>query len=172
MIQTIEYSYPTLIIEDIVRNHLRVRPDDGELYDNALRCVENAIDVAADYTNRVICPSTVVMEFDAEASTIISMLTAPIRSVKHLYINGEEVADFGVVSNAKSAYLSISATPSGSTMAVRVEAEVGYEGALPGAIYQAVAITATSFFEESGRGELPASVKALLNPYRIYPYGV
>ena len=100
------------------------------------------------------------------------MPTAPVHSVKHLYINGEEVADFGIVSNGKSAYLTISATPSGSTMAVRVEAEVGYEDDLPGAIYQAVAITATSFFEESARGELSASAKSLLNPYRIYPYGV
>ena len=172
MIQTIEYSYPTRTVEGIVRNHLRVMPDDCELYDNAIRCVENAIDVASDYTNRVICPSTVIIEFEAEVSTIIPLPTAPVCSVNYLHINGEEVADFNVVSADKSVYLTISDTPSGSTMAVRVEAEVGYTNNLPGAIYQAVAITATSFFEESARGELPASAKSLLNPYRIYPYGV
>ena len=170
MIQIIEYSYPTRIVEGIVRNHLRVMPDDCELYDNAIRCVENAIDVASDYTNRVICQSSVIMEFEAEVATTIQLPTAPIISVKHLYINGDEVTEFEVVSTNKSAYLTLSVTPSGSTMAVRVEAEVGYGDNIPGAIYQAVAITATSFFEESARGELPASAKALLNPYRIYPY--
>lgn len=172
MIQIIEYSYPTRIVEGIVRNHLRVMPDDCELYDNAIRCVENAIDAASDYTNRVICQSSVIMEFEAEVATTIQLPTAPVSSVKHLYINGDKVTEFKVVLTSKSAYLRLSVTPSGSTMAVRVEAEVGYGDNISGAIYQAVAITATSFFEESARGELPASAKSLLNPYRIYPYGV
>lgn len=170
MIQTIEQRYPTRVVEGIVRNHLRVMPGDCELYDNAIRCVENAIDVASDYTNRVICQSSVIMEFEAEVATTIQLPTAPVSSVKHLYINSEEVAEFELVSTNKSAYIATSATPSGSTMTVRVEAEVGYGDDLPGAIYQAVAIASTSFFEDSSRGELPTSAKSLLNPYRIYPY--
>ena len=155
-----------------MRNHLRVMSDDHELYESALRCVENAIDVASDYTNRVICPSSVIMEFEAEVADMVQLPTAPVNSVKRLHINGEEGTEFDVVSTNKSAYLTLSVTPSGSTMAVRVEAEVGYGDNIPGAIYQAVAITATSFFEESARGELPPSAKSLLNPYRIYPYGI
>lgn len=172
MIQIIEYSYPTRTVESIVRNHLRVMPDDGELYASAVRCVENAIDVASDYTNRVICPSTAIVEFRTEVSNFIELPTAPVAAVKRLHINGEEVTAFEVVSSPRMAVINISDTPSGSTMAVRLEAEVGYNDELPGAIYQAVAITATSFFEDSARGELPASAKSLLNPYRIYPYGI
>jgi hypothetical protein len=52
-----------------------------------------------------------------------------------------------------------------------IEASAGYDDStMPGAIYQAVAIVASSFFEQNAEAEMSHAAKALLNPYRIYPY--
>lgn len=172
MIRVLSYSYPVGVIDEILTNHLRVFDNDQELREDAIRCIKNAIDVASDYTNRVLCGSSVVMDFEAEVGAIIQLPTAPVSRVSHLYINGEEVgvdAD-DLESTNYSASIKLSATPSGSTMAVRVEAECGYREDLPGAIYQAVAIIANSFFEKGAEAEMPLAAKSLLNPYRIYPY--
>ncbi|MBO7331014.1 MAG: hypothetical protein J6U52_04390 [Alistipes sp.] len=170
MIRVLSYSYPVGVIDEILTNHLRVFDNDQELRDDAIRCIKNAIDVASDYTNRVLCASSVVMDFEAEVGAIIQLPTAPVREVSHLYINGEEVGVDELESTNQSAFIKLSATPSGSTMAVRVEAECGYGEYLPGAIYQAVSIIASSFFEKGAEAEMPSAAKSLLNPYRIYPY--
>lgn len=172
MIRVLSYSYPVGVIDEILTNHLRVFDNDQELRDDAIRCIKNAIDVASDYTNRVLCESSVIMDFEAEVGAIIQLPTAPVSEVHHLYINGEEVG-VGVdelESTNHSASIKLSATPSGSTMAVRVEAECGYGEDLPGAIYQAVSIIASSFFEKGAEAEMPSAAKSLLNSYRIYPY--
>lgn len=170
MIRVLSYSYPDGVIDEILTNHLRVFNNDRELREDAIRCIKNAIDVASDYTNRVICASSVVMDFEAEVGAIIQLPTAPVSEVSHLYINGEEVGVDELESTNQSAFIKLSATPSGSTMAVRVEAECGYGEDLPGAIYQAVSIIANSFFEKGAEAEMPSAAKSLLNPYRIYPY--
>lgn len=170
MIRVLSYSYPDRAINEILTNHLRVIGDGMELRDDAIRCVKNAIDVASDYTNRVLCASSVIMDFEAEVGAIIQLPTAPVSKVSQLYINGEEVTEYELESTNQSAFIKLSATPSGSTMAVRLEAECGYGGDLPGAIYQAVAIIASSFFEKGAEAEMPSAAKSLLNPYRIYPY--
>lgn len=59
MVVILEHNYPTTVVDDIVTKHLRVQLSDGELYDNAVQCVRNAIDIAEDYTNRVLTPSMV-----------------------------------------------------------------------------------------------------------------
>lgn len=170
MIRVLRYSYPDRAINEILTNHLRVIGDGMELHDDAIRCIKNAIDVASDYTNRVLCVSSVIMDFEAEVGAIIQLPTAPVSEVHHLYINGEEVGVDELESTNQSAFIKLSATPSGSTMAVRVEAECGYGEDLPGAIYQAVSIIANSFFEKGAEAEIPSAAKSLLNPYRIYPY--
>lgn len=170
MIRVLSYSYPVGVIDEILTNHLRVFDNDQELRDDAIRCIKNAIDVASDYTNRVLCGSSVIMDFEAEVGAIIQLPTAPVNVVSHLYINGEEVTVDELESTNHSASIKLSATPSGSTMAVRVEAECGYREDLPGAIYQAVSIIASSFFEKGAEAEMPSAAKSLLNPYRIYPY--
>lgn len=170
MIRVLSYSYPVGVIDEILTNHLRVIGDAAELRDDAIRCIKNAIDVASDYTNRVICASSVIMDFEAEVGAIIQLPTAPVSEVSHLYINGEEETVDELESANHSASIKLSATPSGSTMAVRVEAECGYGEDLPGAIYQAVLIIANSFFEKGAEAEMPSAAKSLLNSYRIYPY--
>lgn len=170
MIRVLSYSYPVGAIDEILTKHLRVLGGDRELHDDAIRCIKNAIDVASDYTNRVLCASSVIMDFEADVGAIIQLPTAPVSEVHHLYINGEEVGVDELESTNQSAFIKLSATPSGSTMAVRVEAECGYGEDLPGAIYQAVSIIANSFFEKGAEAEIPSAAKSLLNPYRIYPY--
>lgn len=170
MIRVLSYSYPDRVIDEILTNHLRVINDDAELRDGAIRCIKNAIDVASDYTNRVLCASSVIMDFETEVGAIIQLPTAPVSEVSGLYINGEDVAVDELESTNQSAFIKLSATPSGSTMAVRVEAECGYGEDLPGAIYQAVSIIASSFFDKGAEAEMPSAAKSLLNPYRIYPY--
>lgn len=170
MIRVLSYSYPDGVIDEIRYNHLRVTDNDPELCDDAIRCIKNAIDVASDYTNRVLCASSVIMDFEAEVGAIIQLPTAPVSEVYHLYINGEEVGVDELESTNQSAFIKLSATPSGSTMAVRVEAECGYGEDLPGAIYQAVSIIASSFLDKGAEAEMPSAAKSLLNPYRIYPY--
>ena len=46
------------------------------------------------------------------------------------------------------------------------------DGELPGGVYAAVAIIASSLFEDGADGELSPRAKSLLNPYRISPYGL
>lgn len=170
MIRVLSYSYPDSVIDEILTNHLKVFVNDLELRDDAIRCIKNAIDVASDYTNRVLCESSVVIDFEAETGAIIQLPIAPVREVSYLYINGEEVGVDELESTNQSAFIKPSATPSGSTMAVRVEAECGYGEDLPGAIYQAVSIIASSFLDKGAEAEMPSAAKSLLNPYRIYPY--
>lgn len=167
MVIILEHNYSTTVVDDIVAKHLRVQLSDGELYDNAVQCVRNAIDIAEDYCNRVLTPSTVSMSAGVEDGVAV-MPTAPLREVQSVEVDGATV-EYRLVGNDKCAY--ITDLPAGVT-SIDVVADVGYaDGELPGGIYAAVAIIASSLFEDGASAELSARAKSLLNPYRISPYG-
>ncbi|MBQ2239755.1 MAG: hypothetical protein II322_02945 [Alistipes sp.] len=168
MVIILEHNYPTTVVDDIVTKHLRVQLSDGELHDNAVQCVRNAFDVASDYCNRIIAQSLVSMTVEVENGVAL-LPTAPIIEVMSVQVDGKDV-EYRLVGNDKATY--ITNLPATATQ-VEVSAEVGYaDGELPGAIYAAVAIIASSFFESGMEAEFSARAKSLLNPYRIYPYGL
>lgn len=166
MIIVLEHKYPDAV-EDIVANHLRVQLSDGELYTSAVQCVRNAFDIAEDYCNRVITPCEI--SFTAKVDGGVAQLpTAPISEVKSVKANGGDV-ECRLIGNDKAAYLTD--IPADIT-SVEVKAEAGFSGELPGSIYAAVVIIASSLFEDGASGELSPRAKSLLNPYRISPYGL
>lgn len=168
MIITLDKTYPTSVIDDIVTNHLRISRGDGELYSSAMQSVRNAFDAASDYINSIIVPTLVTMEVDVEAARA-EMPTAPVSEVMSVTSDRKAVG-YRLVANDKRAYLTD--LPSDVTH-ITVEAQVGYsDGELPGAIYQAIVIIATSFFEMGADAEMHPRAKALLHPYRNYPYGL
>lgn len=173
MITILEHNYPN-VVEDIVANHLRVQPSDEELYTSAVQCVHNAFDVASDYCNRVLIPSTASMTIGVEDG-VAQLPTAPISEVVSVKANGVDV-EYRLIGNDKTAY--ITELPAGVT-SIEVVAKVGYSKDIPGAIYRAVALIAGTFFEfrsdnlsGTTTSELPMSAKSLLNAYRSYPYGL
>lgn len=183
-------TYPANLVREIVAKHLRVTPYDEELYSHAVQCVKNALQVAEDYTNRIILNSEVVMEVQSQGAPVIWLPTAPVRSITSVRVNGQDILQDGYswVSNAHRAMLHLStAAPEGAM--VEVCATAGYEdiGAfedlmrdnafeMPGAVVQAVSLMAGTFFEFTadnvvgGVAEIPSSAKSLLQQYRIYPY--
>ena len=170
-VTTFTRQYPLIVVGQIVNNHLRISSADGELYDNAVRCVCNAIDAAEDYINMPICRTAALIEGVAEPGVLLPLNVAYTKPTL-IKVNGEEVRDGECVVNGgkTNSYVTISSAYAESVN-LSIEAEVGYDdNTLPGAIYQAVAIIASSFFEKGAEAEMPHPAKALLNPYRIYPY--
>lgn len=170
-VTTFTRQYPLRAVGQIVNNHLRISSADGELYDNAVRCVFNAIDAAEDYINMPICRTAVLIEGVAEPGVLLPLNVAYAKPTL-IKVNGEEARDGECVVNGGkvNSYATVSSAYAGD-VALSIEAEVGYDDStLPGAIYQAVAIVASSFFEQNAEAEMSHAAKALLNPYRIYPY--
>lgn len=163
MIVILESHYPAAV-DTIVAEHMRVQPSDEELYTSAVKCVHNAIDIASDYCNRVIARSKVVMSVPVTEG-VATLPTAPIVEVESVEVDGAAV-EHQLIGNDKVAYMTH--LPSGEATIV---ATVGYDE-LPGSIYAAVAIIAQSLFDGGAEATLSQHAKALLNPYRIYPYGV
>lgn len=199
MTTVIAKTYLAGIIDRIVSNHLRVKAQDGELYEHAVTCVYNAFDAAETYTNRVIVDSIVTFHIDSLDGGLIELPSAPVREVLEVRYFGEDNAwhpldkgSYTLVANAQRARLFLNDTPALSSARsvgrVEIEAVCGYEDyteranapqyALPGDIEQAIMLMAGTFFENSAdnitgtiASELPTSAKSLLHPYRIYPYG-
>ena len=199
MTTVIAKTYSTGIIDRIVNNHLRVKIQDGELYEHALTCVRNAFDAAETYTNRVIVDSIVEFYIDSLDGSLIELPSAPVREVLEVRYYGEDSAwhtldkdGYTLVANAQRARLFLNNTPALSSARsvgrVEIKAVCGYEDcdnsdvstqyALPGDIKQAIMLMAGTFFENSAdnitgtiSSELSTSAKSLLHPYRIYPYG-
>lgn len=170
-VTTFSRQYPIRAIQQIVNNHLRISSADGELYDNAVRCVRNAIDAAEDYINMPICRTAVLIEGVAEPGERVTLNMANV-TASSIKLNGEVVnSDECIVTGStRNSYALLSSAYTGS-VAYSIEAKAGYDdNTLPGAIYQAVAIVASSFFEQNAEAEMSHAAKALLNPYRIYPY--
>lgn len=171
-VTTFTRQYPLRVVGQIVNNHLRISSADGELYDNAVRCVRNAIDAAEDYINMPICRTAVLIEGDIMPGERMALNVAYATS-SAIKLDGE-VVDEGVcvvAGSSRNSYATLSSAYAGVLIPFSIEAEVGYDDStLPGAIYQAVAIVASSFFEQNAEAEMSHAAKALLNPYRIYPY--
>lgn len=179
-------AYPDDVIADIVETHLRVNVDEGALYAHALQCVRNAFEAAEDYTNRIIVDTVVEYRLSEVEGNVLRLPTAPVTEV---VVEGR-YADktwhplkVELVSGDHIAYVELDPSEVAMCDLYKVEAQAGYnftevDGAqLPGAIRQAVMLMAGTFFEftadnvQGSTSELPTSAKALLHPYRIYPYG-
>lgn len=176
MIIALERTYLDDVITEIVEKALRVQPADGELYDNAIRCVRNAFDAAEDYTNRIITPSTVRMMFTAPRAEVVEMPTAPITKLNSVQVERKIVEGSEIISNGRRAILALPSSAlteaTTSSISLDVEAEVGYGiEDLPGAVYQAIVVMASAFFDDSTATDMPKAAMALLEPWRIYPYG-
>lgn len=170
-ITTNNRTYPIDTIGEIVTNQLRVSIEDGELYDSAVRCTKNAIDAAEDYTNRVICRSEVIVDGTVEPGRRVDLMIPCLR-VDTIKVDDTEIdsSAYVVSSNVKTSSLEFLTTYT-EGHPLSIEGTGGYEdGEIPGGIYQAVAIIASSFFERGAEAEMPNAAKSLLNPYRIYPY--
>ena len=188
------------LIKRIVRDHLRVTSLDDELYRNAMQCVKSALHAAEQYTNRVIISSDVAIRLFKFDGGVLELPTAPIEvnGVALYDFEGSEIPMFHeVIRSEKRAIVRITepitfeSASSGPKVVIHGQAgyydeeydvfsedEDGGSYSMPGAIVQAVILIASMFFESSAdtlggnnSAELPASAKALLHPYRIYPYG-
>ena len=170
-----EKVYPRQVIERIVGGQMRLVPEDGDLYENAVRNVYAAFDIAEQYTNRILVRSVVTFAFD-RFEQLLDLPTAPvlsIRSVKYLDADDREQtldsSSYELLASEQSTALEIFSLPTLSTRRqrarVRVEAVCGYsdyrdtltrepedEGGiiLPGNIEAAVALRAGTLCEADG----------------------
>lgn len=199
MTTILERHYPDSVISSILTNHLRVSEQDGELYAHARMCIHNAISVAEDYTNRILIDTLLTFAFDGLEGRVIELPSAPVREIVEIRYYGEDgewhkVDGYNLVSNDQRAMVELREMPALSTTRligrVEIDALVGFEDCanienctaaypLPGAVVQALSLLAGTFFEftadtvrGSAASEIPMSAKALLMPYRIYPYGL
>ena len=185
--------YPRQVIERIVGGQMRLVPEDGVLYENAVRNLYAAFDIAEQYTNRIIVRSVVTFAFD-EFEPVLDIPTAPVLRIESL---SYYEADYRLIAAEHRTSLELFASPSLSARRrhgrVLVEALCGYsdyrdtlsrepedEGGivLPGSIEAAVALRAGTLCEADGDAvigrsvsALPVTVERLLNPYRMTPYG-
>ena len=74
-----EKVYPRQVIERIVGGQMRLVPEDGDLYENAVRNVYAAFDIAEQYTNRILVRSVVTFAFD-RFEPLLDLPTAPVLS--------------------------------------------------------------------------------------------
>lgn len=193
MLTILDRQYPTEVISSIVSNHLRVAVEDGELYESAKASVYNAIATAEMFTNRVLVDSLVTIALDGLDSRVIELPTAPVREIIEVRYRGADdqwhTLDGCVAhSNDMRARMELREVPvlSSTTLLNRVEIEArcGYEDysgnrlktkatyPLPGSVEQAIIILAKAYLEGDPLEELPPAAQILLNPYRIYPYGL
>lgn len=85
-----EKRYPRHVIERIIGTQMRLVPDDGELYANAVRNLYAAFDIAEEYTNRVIVRSVVTFAFDT-CDVVLDLPTSPVIDVNAVtYYDAED----------------------------------------------------------------------------------
>lgn len=180
-------TYPMAIVESIITRHFRLSGDDGELYEQAKRCVCTAFDIAEDYTNRIIVACDATFALGEAEEGMLRLPTAPVKKVKevrYLASDGEwhtlTTKDYELVGDIRSAEVELLKPISATRF--RVVAECGFEDytdeedkgvyALPGAIEQAVTLMAqTALDGEPLSGATEMAAHSMLNPWRIYPYG-
>ena len=156
------------------------------LYENAVRNLYAAFDIAEQYTNRIIVRSVVTFAFD-EFEPVLDIPTAPVLRIESLsYYDAEDrlvklgEADYRLIAAEHHTSLELFASPSLSVRRrdgrVLVEALCGYsdyrdtlsrepedEGGivLPGSIEAAVALRAGTLCEADGDAVIGRSVSAL-----------
>lgn len=178
--------YPRQVIERIVGGQMRLVPEDGVLYENAVRNLYAAFDIAEQYTNRILVRSVVAFAFDRFES-LLDLPTAPvlsIRSVKYFDADDSEQtlpsSSYELLASEHASALEFFTLPTLSARRrhgrVLVEALCGYsdyrdtlsrepedEGGivLPGSIEAAVALRAGTLCEADGDAVIGRSVSAL-----------
>lgn len=178
--------YPRQVIERIVGGQMRLVPEDGVLYENAVRNLYAAFDIAEQYTNRIIVRSVVTFAFDG-FEPVLDIPTAPVLRIESLsYYDTEDrlvklgEADYRLIAAEHRTSLELFVSPSLSARRrhgrVLVEALCGYsdyrdtlsrepedEGGivLPGSIEAAVALRAGTLCEADGDAVIGRSVSAL-----------
>ncbi|MEG2612655.1 MAG: hypothetical protein RR971_04100 [Alistipes sp.] len=194
-------SYPINTITRVVRNHMRLVAEDGELYSNALRCVKMAFDIAELYTNRIIVSCNATFGYNVFAH-IVELPTAPISDI--INISYYDSTDNLQILDAGSYKLSASEnrslvefatlpdlSPNRTINRLLITAKCGYgdyltlDGderdtlpPLPGFIEAATQLLAGTLFDADGDviigrqvNALPITAQRLLNNYKLSPYG-
>lgn len=70
-------EYPRSLIERMIATQMRLVPEDGELYDNAVRNAYAAFDIAEQYTGRIIVRSLVTFGLQ-DLMPMTDIPTAPV----------------------------------------------------------------------------------------------
>lgn len=193
MLTILDRQYPTEVISSILGNHLRVEVADGELFKSAKMSVYNAIATAEMVTNRVLIDSLVTITLDDLNSRIIELPTAPVREIIEVRYRGVDnqwhnVDNYSLHGNAMRARIELDELPELTSATalgrVEIEARCGFEDyggnretskaayPLPGEVEQAIILLAKTYFDGETLDEMPSAAQILLQPYRIYPYGI
>ena len=186
-----EKRYPRHVIERIIGTQMRLVPDDGELYANAVRNLYAAFDIAEEYTNRVIVRSVVTFAFDT-CDVVLDLPTSPVINVNAVtYYDAEDrlqtldASSYVLLPSEHWTRIELFDRPALSTRRYSDYRDVvtrtpeDPDGiVLPGNIEAAVTLRAGTLCEADGDAiigrsvsALPVTVERLLNPYRITPYG-
>ena len=125
-----EKVYPRQVIERIVGGQMRLVPEDGDLYENAVRNVYAAFDIAEQYTNRILVRSVVTFAFDRFES-LLDLPTAPvlsIRSVKYFDADDREQtldpSSYELLASEQTTALEIFTLPTLSTRRQRARVRI------------------------------------------------
>lgn len=179
-------EYPRHIIERIVSTHMRLTPEDGELYENAKRNVYAAFDIAEQYANRIIVRSSVTFGL-TEIMRVVDIPTAPVLSVTAVryYDAADELQtldakDYALVASEHSTYIEFLRIPRLSPLRqhnrVLIDTVCGYSDyrhiecreacdvdgiVLPGSIEAAVQLAAGTLSEADGDAIIGRTVSAL-----------
>lgn len=179
-------EYPRHIIERIVATHMRLIPEDGELYENAIRNVYAAFDIAEEYTGRIIVRSRVTFGL-AEMMQVVDIPTAPVlvvNSVKYYDADNKlqtlDADEYELIASEHSTTIEFLRMPRLSPIRRRnrvlIDTTCGYsdyrcvehrqpedEGGivLPGNIEAAVQLTAGTLCEADGDAIIGRSVSTL-----------
>ena len=193
MLTILDRQYPAEVISSILSNHLRVEVADGELFESAKMSVYNAIATAEMFTNRVLIDSLVTITLDELNSRVIEMSTAPVREIIEVRYRGVDnqwhnVNNYTLHGNAMRARIELGELPELTSAInlgrVEIEARCGFEDyggdretskatyPIPGEIEQAIILLAKTYFDGETLDEMPSAAQILLQPYRIYPYGI
>lgn len=83
--------YPENVIGHIVANHMRLVPDDAELYIDAHKCLMSAFDIAENHTNRIIVGCDVVFGLNG-IEKVVEIPTAPVTEIVEIaYYDSSDV---------------------------------------------------------------------------------
>lgn len=179
-------EYPLHIIERIVSNQMRLMPEDGALYENAIRNVYAAFDIAEQYTNRIIVRSRVTFGL-AEMMQVVDIPTAPVSVIESVkYYDAEDrlqtlaLTDYVLIASEHSTSIEFSRLPRLSSVRsqnrVLIDAVCGYSDycglesrasdddggiVLPGSIEAAIQLMAGTLCEADGDAIIGRSVNTL-----------
>ena len=179
-------EYPRHVIDRIVATHMRLIPEDGELYDNAIRNVYAAFDIAEEHTNRIIVRSLVTFGL-AEMMQVVDIPTAPVVSVNSVrYYDADDklqrlaAEDYELIASEHSTTIEFLRMPRLSPLRrhnrILIDTTCGYSDyrcvehrepkdengiVLPGNIEAAVQLTAGTLCEADGDAIIGRSVSTL-----------